>query len=269
MIGAAWGVGFVMGPALGGLLGNVNPRLPFWVAAGLALLNAFYGLFVLPESLAPERRKAFAWRRANPIGSLVLLRSHPELLGLSSVTFTYFLAHQVLPSVFVLYTSFRYGWNEFTTGLILAIIGVFNIIVQGALVKRIVARFGERLSLFAGILCGGVGYAIYGLAPTGIAFLCALPIFAFMGLVGPAAQALMTRHVGSSEQGQLQGANSSVMGITGMIGPGLFALTFASFIGAHRDWRLPGAPFLLAALMMVMALVLAWRVTSRRPEIKR
>jgi DHA1 family tetracycline resistance protein-like MFS transporter len=269
MIGAAWGVGFVMGPALGGLLGDVNPRLPFWVAAGLTLLNAFYGLFVLPESLAPESRKAFAWRRANPVGSLVLLRSHPELLGLSSVNFTYFLAHQVLPSVFVLYTSFRYGWNEFTTGLTLAIIGVFNIIVQGVLVKRIVARFGERLSLFAGILCGGVGYAIYGLAPTGIAFLGALPIFAFMGLVGPATQALMTRHVGPSEQGQLQGANSSIMGITGMIGPGLFTLTFASFIGAHRDWRLPGAPFLLAALLMVMALVLAWRVTSRRPEIKR
>jgi DHA1 family tetracycline resistance protein-like MFS transporter len=268
MIGAAWGVGFVMGPALGGLLGEVNPRLPFWVAAGLTLLNALYGLFVLPESLAPESRKAFAWRRANPVGSLVLLRSHPELLGLSSVNFTYFLAHQVLPSIFVLYTGFRYGWDTRATGLSLAIIGVFNIIVQAVLVKRIVARFGERMALFAGLLCGGVGYAIYGLAPTGIAFLSALPVFAFMGLVGPAAQGLMSRRVGPSEQGQLQGANSSIMGITGMIGPALFTLTFASFIGTHRDWRAPGAPFLLAALLMVVALVLAWRVTSRRPEIK-
>ncbi len=268
MIGAAWGVGFVMGPALGGLLGEVNPRLPFWVAAGLTLLNVLYGLFVLPESLAPENRKAFAWRRANPVGSLVLLRSHPELLGLSSVNFIYFLAHQVLPSVFVLYAGFRYGWNERAVGLTLAIIGVFNIIVQAGLVKRIVARFGERLALRVGLLCGGIGYAIYGLAPTGIAFLGALPVFAFMGLVGPAAQGLMTRRVGPSEQGQLQGANSSIMGITGLIGPGLFTLTFASFIGAHRDWRLPGAPFLLAALLMVMALVLAWRVTSQRPEIK-
>ena len=118
MIGAAWGVGFVMGPALGGLLGEVNPRLPFWVAAGLTLLNALYGLFVLPESLAPESRKAFSFRRANPVGSLVLLRSHPELLGLSSVNFTYMLAHQVLPSVFVLYTSFRYGWSERATGAV-------------------------------------------------------------------------------------------------------------------------------------------------------
>src|SRR5262245_51676460 len=180
----------------------------------------------------------------------------------------YMLAHQVLPSVFVLYTSFRYGWNKFATGLSLAFIGVFNIIVQAGLVKRIVARFGEQPALFAGLLCGAAGYVIYGLAPTGIAFLCAMPVFAFMGLVGPAAQGLMTRRVGPSEQGQLQGANSSIMGITGMIGPGLFTLTFASFIGTHRDWRLPGAPFLLAALLMVVALALAWRVTSRRSEIK-
>ncbi|HEY6401288.1 MAG TPA: TCR/Tet family MFS transporter, partial [Blastocatellia bacterium] len=164
MIGAAWGVGFVMGPALGGLLGEMNPRLPFWFAAGLTLLNAIYGLFVLPESLAPESRKAFAWRRANPVGSLILLRSHPELLGLSSVNFIYFLAHQVLTSVFVLYAGFRYGWNERAVGLTLALIGVFTIVVQAGVVKRVVARFGERRALFAGLICGGVGYAIYGLA---------------------------------------------------------------------------------------------------------
>jgi DHA1 family tetracycline resistance protein-like MFS transporter len=268
MIGAAWGVGFVMGPALGGLLGEVNPRLPFWVAAGLTLLNALYGLFVLPESLAPENRKAFSLRRANPVGSLALLRSHPELLGLSLVNFTYMLAHQVLPSVFVLYTSFRYGWSERATGLSLAFIGVFNIVVQAGLVKRIVARFGERRALFAGLLCGCAGYAIYGLAPVGIAFLSAMPVFAFMGLVGPSAQGLMTRRVGPSEQGQLQGANSSIIGITGLIGPGLFTLTFASFIGSHRDWRLPGAPFLLAALLMVIAMVLAGWITSRQPAVK-
>lgn len=264
MIGAAWGVGFVMGPALGGLLGALDPRLPFWFAAVLTLLNALYGLFVLPESLAPESRRSFVWRRANPVGSLILLRSHPELLGLSSVNFIYLLAHQVLPSVFVLYVSFRYGWNEGAVGLTLALIGIFTVIVQAEVVKRVVARFGERRALFAGLLLGGAGYAIFGLAPVGIVFLCALPVLAFMGLFGPAAQGLMTKHVGASEQGQLQGANSSIMGITGMIGPGLFTLTFASFIGAHRNWRLPGAPFLLAALLMAMALVLAWRVTRRR-----
>jgi DHA1 family tetracycline resistance protein-like MFS transporter len=242
--------------------------LPFWVAAGLTLLNALYGLFVLPESLATESRKPFEWRRANPVGSLVLLRSHPELLGLSSVNFSYMLAHQVLPSVFVLYTSFRYGWNERATGLSLAFIGVLNIIVQAGLVKRIVARFGERRALFAGLLCGCAGYAIYGLAPAGIVFLSAMPVFAFMGLVGPSAQGLMTPHVGPSEQGQLQGANSSIIGITGLIGPGLFTLTFASFIGPNSGWRLPGAPFLLATLLMAVALVLAWRFTNRQLEIK-
>ncbi|HEY8459874.1 MAG TPA: TCR/Tet family MFS transporter [Blastocatellia bacterium] len=263
-IGAAWGLGFVMGPALGGLLGGVNPRLPFWFAAGLTLLNALYGLFVLPESLAPESRKAFAWRRANPVGSLILLRSHPELLGLSLVNFIYFLAHQVLPSVFVLYAGSRYGWNERAVGLTLALVGVFTIVVQAGVVKRAVARFGERRALFIGLICGGAGYAIFGLAPEGIVFLCALPIFAFMGLFGPSAQGLMTRRVGPSEQGQLQGASSSIMGITGLIGPGLFTLTFASFIDTHRDWRLPGAPFLLAALLMALALFLAWRVTTPR-----
>lgn len=268
IIGAAWGLGFVMGPALGGALGVVNPRLPFWVAAVLTLLNALYGLFVLPESLAPESRKGFAWSRANPVGSLILLRSHPELLGLASVNFIYLLAHQALPSVFVLYTSFRYGWNERTMGLSLALIGVLNIIVQAGLVKQIVARFGERLTLFAGLFCGAMGFAIYGLAPVGILFLSAMPVFALMGLFGPAAQGLMTRRVSPSEQGQLQGANSSLMGITGLIGPGLFTLTFASFIGAHRDWRLPGAPFLLAAILMIIALGVASQVTRQRPELK-
>lgn len=268
MIGAAWGLGFVMGPALGGALGVVDPRLPFWVAAGLTLLNALYGLFVLPESLAPESRKAFAWRRANPVGSLILLRSHPQLLGLSSVNFIYFLAHQVLPSVFVLYAGYRYGWNERTMGLTLAAVGIFNIIVQAGLVKPIVARFGERRALFTGLFFGAAGFAMFGLAPVGIVFWSALPVFAMMGLFGPAAQGLMTRHVSPSEQGQLQGANSSLMGITGMIGPGLFTLTFASFIGAHRDWHLPGAPFLLAAILMIIALGVALQVTRQRPELK-
>lgn len=268
MIGAAWGLGFVMGPALGGALGVVDPRLPFWVAAGLTLLNALYGLFVLPESLAPESRKAFAWRRANPVGSLILLRSHPQLLGLSSVNFIYFLAHQVLPSVFVLYAGYRYGWNERTMGLTLAAVGIFNIIVQAGLVKPIVARFGERRALFTGLFFGAAGFAMFGLAPVGIVFWSALPVFALMGLFGPAAQGLMTRHVSPSEQGQLQGANSSLMGITGMIGPGLFTLTFASFIGAHRDWHLPGAPFLLAAILMIIALGVALQVTRQRPELK-
>jgi DHA1 family tetracycline resistance protein-like MFS transporter len=265
VIGAAWGLGFVLGPALGGLLGGINPRLPFWVAAGLTLLNALYGIFVLPESLPAELRERFSWKRANPFGSLKLLRSHHELLGLASVSIIYYLAHHVLPSVFVLYASYRYGWNESRVGLTLAIVGITNVAIQGGLVRRIVGRFGERNALLAGLLAGMVGFAAYGLAPTGDMFMLGVPVFAFMGLFGPSAQGLMTRLVKRTEQGQLQGANSSLMGITGLIGPGLFTLTFATFIGPRADLHLPGAPFLLASLLMAFAALLAWRVTRKIP----
>ena len=262
MIGAAWGLGFVLGPALGGILGAVDTRLPFWVAAGLTLLNALYGVFVLPESLHIEHREKFSWKRANPLGSLKLLRSHPELFRLATVNGFFYLAHQVLPSVFVLYASFRYGWNEETVGLTLALLGVCGMVVQGGIVKRVVADFGERHTLLAGLLFGMCGFAIYGLAPTGIIFWLGIPIFSMMGLYGPSSQGLMTRHVQPSQQGQLQGANNSIMGVAGVIGPGIFTLTFASFIGARSDWHLPGAPFLLAVMMLVAAFGLAWRVKT-------
>jgi DHA1 family tetracycline resistance protein-like MFS transporter len=262
MIGAAWGLGFVLGPALGGILGGIDTRLPFWVAAGLTLLNAMYGLFVLPESLSVELREKFSWKRANPLGSLKLLRSHPELFRLATVNGFFYLAHQVLPSVFVLYASFRYGWNEETVGLTLALLGVCGMIVQGGIVKRVVADFGERHTLLAGLLFGMCGFAIYGLAPTGIIFWLGIPVFSMAGLYGPSSQGLMTRHVQPSQQGQLQGANNSIMGVAGVIGPGIFTLTFASFIGAQGDWHLPGAPFLLSVLMLVAAFGLAWRVKT-------
>jgi DHA1 family tetracycline resistance protein-like MFS transporter len=262
MIGAAFGVGFILGPALGGVLGDVNPRLPFWVAAALTLLNATYGLFVLPESLPPERRKRFDWRRANPVGSLRLLRSHRELSGLATVFFLYMLAHNVLPSVFVLYAGYRYGWTARAVGLVLAGVGVLSVIVQGGLVRRLVPALGERRVLLLGITGGALGFLIYGLAGRPVYFLAGMPIFALMGLFSPAIQGLMTRRVGASEQGQLQGATSSITGVAGLIGPGLFTLTFATFIGSRRDWHLPGAPFLLASGLMFLALVISWRVTA-------
>jgi DHA1 family tetracycline resistance protein-like MFS transporter len=251
----------VTGPALGGLLGSIDLHLPFWVAAGLSLTNAVYGIFVLPESLAPEKRRPFSWRRANPVGSLILLRCHPELSGLSMVHFLYSLAHNVLPSALVLYTTYRYGWDERTIGLVMGAYGIAAILVQGALVKPAVARFGERPALIFGLVCAVVGFAIYGLAPSGTLFLLGIPVIALWGLYGPSAQGLMTRRVLPSEQGQLQGALSSIMGITGMIGPGLFTLTFAHFIAPERTTPLPGAPFLVASALVVAAVILAWRVT--------
>jgi DHA1 family tetracycline resistance protein-like MFS transporter len=263
-IGVAFGLGFVLGPAIGGLLGSVDPRLPFWAAAAFSLANGLYGLFVLPESLPPEKRRPFEWRRANPVGSLRLLRSHPQLTGLAGVVFLSNLAHAALPATFVLYAGYRYGWDEKTVGLVLAAVGICSAIVQGGLVGPFVRRYGERAALLFGLGCGALGFAAYGWAPRGILFLAAVPIVALWGLASPAAQALMTRHIGPGEQGALQGANGSVMGIATMIGPSLFAGTFAWFIRDGAWLHMPGAAFLLAAALLAMGALLAARVTAPR-----
>ena len=264
LMGAAFGLGFVLGPALGGFLGSIDLHLPFWVAAGLSLANGCYGTFVLPESLPHDRRSAFQWRKANPVGSLKLLRSHPELFGMAMIIFLCTLAHEVLPSVSVLYASYRYNWNERDIGLMLAGVGVCGGIVQGGLVQPIIRRFGERPTLMVGLIFGAIGFAIYGLAPTGALFWLGVPVMSLWGLSGAATNGLMTRHVKPSEQGQLQGANSSLRGIAGLFGPGIYTTTFASFIGERAGWHLPGAPFVLSSLFLVVAMVVAWRTARSR-----
>jgi len=262
MLGAAFGLGFILGPAFGGLCSAFDPRLPFWIAALLSLLNACYGLLVLPESLPARLRSArFSWRRANPLGALKLLRSQPELLGLAGINFVSNLAHIVLSSTFVLYAGFRYGWDERAIGLTLAGVGVCSALVQGGLVRVFVARYGERRALLTGLAAGTLGFAIFGLAQTGAIFLIGVPVMALWGLTGPALQGLMTRRVGASQQGQLQGAGSSLNGIAQMIGPPLFTQTFAYFTQLQRAWHLPGAPFLLAGILLVAATGLSLRAT--------
>lgn len=260
LIGAAFGLGFIVGPAIGGLLGDLSPRAPFWVTAVLGLLGACYGFFLLPESLPRERRSSFEWRRANPLGALKLLRSHHELFGLASVGFLFQLAHHVLPSVFVLYTSYRYGWSTGTTGFTLGLVGASNLIVQAFLVKPIVAALGERRTLFLSLAAATAGYSLAGLATTSLLFMLTVPVMAFMGLFTPASQGLMTRRVAGHEQGQLQGAIGSIVGLTGLVGPGMFSFTLAFFIDAEGIHQ-PGAPFLLAGLVAAIALPLAVRVT--------
>ncbi|QJR15865.1 TCR/Tet family MFS transporter [Usitatibacter palustris] len=264
ILGAAFGLGFVLGPALGGVLGGVDPRLPFWVAGTLALANAAYGWFVLPESLAPEKRAPFAWKRANPVASLKLLRSHHELFGLSAMLFLMNLAHMVLPSVAVLYMGYRYGWGEVTVGLVLAGVGICSMAVQGGLIKPMVKRLGERRAIAFGLLFGVVGFAIYGLAPVGWMFLVGVPVMAMWGLAGPTAQSIMTRQVSESEQGMLQGAIASLMSIASLIGPGLFTQTFAIFIGKDAPFHLPGAAFLVAGALLLAATIIGWRATRPR-----
>jgi MFS transporter, DHA1 family, tetracycline resistance protein len=262
MIGAAFGIGFVVGPATGGVLGALDPRLPFWAAAAASLLNGLYGLLVVPESLPAERRMAFAWRRANPVGSLTLLRSHRALYGLAAANFLAQTAHVALPTVFVLYAGYRYGWGERAVGLTLALVGVCAIIVQAGLVGRFVKTFGERGALAIGLLFGALGFAVYGIAPSGWLFGIGVPLMALWGLASPTTNGLMSKRVSPSEQGQLQGANASIQGIANLVAPVIFAQLFAYAIGAGRGWHLPGAPFLLAALLLVMSAALAWRATK-------
>src|SRR6266436_6446055 len=229
LLGAAFGVGFVLGPALGGLAGAVDPRLPFWIAAGLSLANA-------------------------------LLASQSTLIGLATVNFLGNLAHAALPSIGVLYMMYRYGWNERTVGLTMAGVGLAAIVVQGSVISPVVKRFGERRALVIGLGFGAAGFAVFGLAPPGPVFWLGIPLMALWGLANPSAQGLMSRCIAPDKQGQLQGANASLMGVANLIGPGLFTLTFAFAIGAAKD--LPGAPHLVAALLLSLAIMVALRVTG-------
>jgi DHA1 family tetracycline resistance protein-like MFS transporter len=266
LVGAAFGLGFVLGPALGGILGQVDPRLPFWVAGAMALVAAAYGYFILPESLPPERRAKFEWKKANPVGSLELLRSHPELSGLAGSYFLMQLAHVVLPSVTVLYMGYRYGWDALTVGLVLAGVGICSMIVQGLLIRPVVARVGERRALAMGLAFGMLGFIVYGLAPTGAMFLAGVPLLALWGFGGPSLQALMTRHVSGSEQGKLQGANASSTAIAGVVGPSIFATAFSSGIAPGAALHLPGAPYFIAAALLLASCAIAWYATRNEEK---
>jgi MFS transporter, DHA1 family, tetracycline resistance protein len=262
MLGAAFGLGFILGPAVGGLLGGIDLRLPFWVAAGLSLANATYGYFILPESLPREKRRPFHLRNAHVASSLRLLRSHRELLGMAAALFIMSLAHESLPNTFVLYADQRYGWSEEQVGLALAVIGVGSVLVSMLLVKPLVRRLGERRAAILGLACGTAGFLVFGLAPVGSLFLFGIAGVALWGIANPSFQSLMSHRVNATEQGQLQGALGSIRALTGMIGPLLFTQVFAAAVGLdHVKWL--GAPFLLSAVLLAAALTIGWLVLPR------
>lgn len=264
LMGSAFSFGFIVGPALGGYLGEIDLRLPFVVAAVLTGLNFVYGLFVLPESLPAEKRIGrFDWKRANPVGSLNLLRSHKDLLGLAGVGFLFQVAHMVLPSIFVLYTGYRYGWSPKTMGIAMMASGLAGVVVQLSLVGPVVARIGERGALLLGAATGALGFVIYGFAPNGWIYCLGIPVFALMGFLMPGLQGLMTRRVPPHEQGQLQGANQSLQGIAAIVGPLIFGLTFAWSI-RHENFHVPGLAIYLAAGMLAAAFAMGARV-GREP----
>jgi DHA1 family tetracycline resistance protein-like MFS transporter len=289
LIGAAFSGGFVLGPVLGGFLGDFDPRLPFWVAGGLSGVAFFYGLLILPESLPVEKRMAFSWRRANPVGSLILLKRHAELSGLAVVNFLLYFAHHVFSAVFVLYAAWRYGWGPKEVGLLLALVGVLDMLVQGVAVGPLVKRFGDRGVMVFGLLGGTVGIALMGWAPTGLIFILAMLPNALWGLAMPTLQSLMTRRVGEDEQGQLQGANMSVASIAGVMSPLFFGWIYSISVGegalATRLWLAnaldaaparilalatrvmtqPGLAFYLAAVTLFLAALVGW-VVGRRAD---
>jgi len=263
MLGAAFGLGFIVGPAVGGILGGIDLRLPFWVAAGLSLANTAYGFFILPESLPPARRMPFSLRSAHVFGSFRLLRSHPELLGLASALFVMGLAHEALPNTFVLYADQRYGWSESQVGLALALIGVSSVVVSMLLVKPLVHRLGERRAALFGLACGIGGFLTFGLAPVGSVFLFGIALVALWGVANPSFQSLMSRRIDPAEQGQLQGALGSIRAVTGMLGPLVFTQVFAAAVH-HGGEPLLGAPFLLSAVLLLVTLLIGARVLPHR-----
>ena len=259
LIGVAFGVGFTFGPAIGGLAGDINPRLAFWIAAALSLANWLWGYFFVPESLAQNQRKEFKLRRANPVGSLTLLRSHHELWRLTTIQFLAYLAHNVF-SVWALYAIYRYSWSQGMIGLSLMVVGIVTAAISGGLTGPMVKRFGEKRTLYIGQFFGASGMLVAGLAKTGAWLLASVPIISLWNISMPAAQSMMTHRVSEREQGELQGALQSMRSITFIIGPWVFLRIFGWFIDPKNRIHLPGAPYYLAAALLFSAMLMSTRI---------
>ena len=266
LVGAAFGLGFIAGPALGGWVGEqFGLRVPFLFTAGLTLVNWLYGLFVLPESLPRDQRRAFDWKRANPVGSFVALRRHPELLGLTETYFLINVAHQVFPSTWVLYTSYRYDWTPKQVGLSLALVGVMAAIVQGGLARKIIPKLGERRSIVVGLTNAAVFFTAYGLATKGWMIYALISIGSFGGIAMPALQGLVSRCVPLNEQGAVQGALASLASLAGILGPVLATGLFGYFISDRTPVHVPGAAFFCGSMLIFLALLLALRAFKKSP----
>lgn len=254
IVGAAWAAGFVAGPALGGILAAWGPRTPFWVAGALSGAAFLYGLFILPESLPRDRRMAFAWSRANPLGALRLLRSHAELTGLSMVNFLLYFAHHLFSAIYVLYAWHRYGLGPFEVGMLLACAGILDMAVQGWLVGKVSTRLGDRMTMVVGLTLGGVGLVAMGIAPNAALFALALLPNSLWALAVPTLHSLMTARVSEREQGQLQGANNSVAAIAGVASPLFFGWLYS--VSSHS---LAGLSFVVASLVLLGAAFIGHR----------
>ena len=263
LIGAAFGIGFVFGPALGGVLIDFGPRAPFFVAGGLAFANMAYGYLILPETLALENRRPFQLKRANPLGAVIQMKKYPMVLGLIFAVLFYQVAHDSNPSVWSFYTIEKFGWTPRNIGMSLALVGVTLAFVEGILIRFIVPRLGERRSVYFGYLMGAIGFVGFSIADTGIAMLLWILPWSLMGIAGPALRAIIANQVPDNGQGELSGAIASMVSLTAIISPIIMTQTFGYF--AHEDASVyfPGAPFMLAGALIGVALLIVQTVIAR------
>ena len=263
LIGVAFGVGFIIGPVLGGLLGHYSPRLPFFVAAGLALLNALYGYFVLPESLTPEHRRPFDWKRANPIGSLRHLGRYPVVLSLVISFVLLYLSGHATQSTWTFYTIEKFGWNEQWVGYSLGFVGLMVAIVQGGLIRIVIPKLGQKRSVFVGLTFYTIGFFLFAIATKGwMMFLFVVP-FAMGGFAGPALQSIITSAVPANEQGELQGALTSLISLTSIFGPLMMTNLFSVFSAPDAPVYFPGAPFMMGALLSLLSIYFSMRTLTK------
>lgn len=262
IVSACFGVGFILGPAIGGALGGLGPRAPFFAAAALSLLNFGYGIFALPESLAIEKRRAFEWRRANPIGTLLHLRRHPEVLGILGALFLWMIAQQVMPATWAFYTRFRFQWSPATIGASLALAGALMAISQATLLRLAVPRIGERRAAMIGMLVTCAGNLGYATASAGWMMFAWLGTWFFGAVVMPSSNGLMSRRTPPETQGELQGAVAGLFSLSSIVGPPLMSHVFGWFSSADAPVQLPGAAFLAAAILTAACFAI-YRVASR------
>lgn len=263
LVGAAFGVGFILGPVIGGFLGQYGPRVPFFVSAGLTLLNFVYGLLVLPESLAPENRRPFNWKRANPIGSLLNLKRYPVILGLVASLVLIYIAGFAVQGTWTFYTMEKFKWDEKTVGLSLAAIGLSFAVVQGGLSRVIIPKLGQERSVYVGLLFSALGFTLFAIASQSWMMFAFLGVYALGGIAGPSVQGIISNQVLPSEQGEIQGALTSLTSITSIVGPLIMTNLFSYFTSSTAPTYFPGAPFALGAVLILISAALARRNFAR------
>lgn len=262
LVGAAFGIGFVVGPAVGGLLGQHSARLPFYVSAAIAFCNALYGFIVLKESLPVENRRKFEWWRANPLGALLALRRFPAMLGLFGVIVLMRLAHDANPVIWTYYTILKFSWTPAQVGYSLMVVGAMLAFVYSFLTRIIVARIGESRSVFLGLACGTIGFMGYAFATHGWELYCWMAVWVLMALSGPSLNAIMSRQVGPSEQGELQGALASLGSLTSVAAPPILSNLFGYFTSAAAPIYFPGAAFFAGSIFLALSAALFARART-------